>query len=423
MLHAFSAVSPYLKFNPKRVTIDNTIFKLHYRWTFIILIVATILVCSRQYFGEHIKCISDTVPVHVINTYCFFTSTFTVVRHLNNTALSNGAIFQPGIGPYEIYEEPIKRHAYYQWVPFLLFGQALCFYIPHFLWKTWEGGRIKALVYGLKMVSLSKYLKERSLKYGQLSMPCLEETECRIKDIRRSMIERMRLNNSWGAHMVFAELLNLLNLMLQIYWTNLFLGGAFYSLGAKVYAERWTEQMDALDIVFPKVTKCHFHKYGSSGSLQMHDTLCVMALNIINEKIYTILWFWYAFLFLFTLLGLVWRASTFLFYKNIKFTRISFYWAKPGKIDDHELTAVIKKCNFSNWTYLFFLRSNLSEFVFNKVIYHLSSEFPSEQRENVINAAKLSPKDDDLGPSRLQTLRIDEIGSPLLEEKGTNKLE
>lgn len=53
--------------------------------------------------------------------------------------MSAGAIFQPGIGPYETQEEPIKRHAYYQWVPFVLFGQALCFYIPHFLWKSWEG--------------------------------------------------------------------------------------------------------------------------------------------------------------------------------------------------------------------------------------------------------------------------------------------
>ena len=25
------------------------------------------------------------------------------------------------------------------------------------------------------------------------------------------------------------------------------------------------------DIVFPKVTKCHFHKYGASGSIQKHD--------------------------------------------------------------------------------------------------------------------------------------------------------
>lgn len=79
MLNTFSSVTPFLKFNPKRVIIDNIVFKLHYRWTFIILIVATILVTSRQYIGEHIKCISDTIPAHVINTYCFFTPTFTLV--------------------------------------------------------------------------------------------------------------------------------------------------------------------------------------------------------------------------------------------------------------------------------------------------------------------------------------------------------
>lgn len=82
MLNTFSSVTPFLKFNPKRVIIDNIVFKLHYRWTFIILIVATILVTSRQYIGEHIKCISDTIPAHVINTYCFFTPTFTLVSVL-----------------------------------------------------------------------------------------------------------------------------------------------------------------------------------------------------------------------------------------------------------------------------------------------------------------------------------------------------
>lgn len=44
--------------------------------------------------------------------------------------------------------------------------------------------------------------------------------------------------------------------------------------------------------VFPRMTKCTFHKYGASGSLQKHDALCVLALNILNEKIYIFLWFW-----------------------------------------------------------------------------------------------------------------------------------
>jgi len=45
--------------------------------------------------------------------------------------------------------------------------------------------------------------------------------------------------------------------------------------------------------VFPKVTKCTFHAYGPSGTVERHDGLCVLALNIINEKIYVFLWLWY----------------------------------------------------------------------------------------------------------------------------------
>ena len=35
----------------------------------------------------------------------------------------------------------------------------------------------------------------------------------------------------------------------------------------------------------PQVAKCTFQKFGPSGSLQKHDALCVLPLNIINEKV------------------------------------------------------------------------------------------------------------------------------------------
>lgn len=47
-----------------------------------------------------------------------------------------------------------------------------------------------------------------------------------------------------------------------------------------------------MDRVFPKVAKCTFHMSGASGSLETHDGLCVLPLNIFNEKIYIFLWFW-----------------------------------------------------------------------------------------------------------------------------------
>ena len=41
-----------------------------------------------------------------------------------------------------------------------------------------------------------------------------------------------------------------------------------------------------------RLTKCTFHKYGHSGTIEKHDALCLLALNIISEKIYVFLWFW-----------------------------------------------------------------------------------------------------------------------------------
>ncbi|XP_053947560.1 innexin inx7 [Anastrepha ludens] len=426
MLNVFSSVAPYLKFNPKYVIVDNFVFKLHYRWSFVILLVATILVCSRQYFGDHIKCISGTIPEHVINTYCFFTPTFTLVRHLNNSALDKGIIFQPGIGPEESENEEVKRHAYYQWVPFVLFGQAILFYIPHCLWKSFEGGRIKALVFGLRMVGLTQYVRNQSMQIGKLNIPSMEEAESRVKNIRRAMIDRMRINQSWGAQLALMEMLNFFNILLQIYLTNRFLGGAFYSLGFQVLQERWTNRMDALDVVFPKVTKCHFRKFGPSGSLQMHDTLCVMALNIVNEKIYSILWFWYMFVLAMTILGLIWRVCTFLFYKNVRFTKFTFsYFAKPGRIDYQELAAVVEKCNFSNWMFLFFLRSNLSEFLFKRVIFHLASELPNPEKDNSINAfLDREHSAATAGPSgTAPPIGLDDVDTPLLANKASDKMD
>lgn len=120
--------------------------------------------------------------------------------------------------------------------------------------------------------------------------------------------------------LIFCETLNLVNLALQFYltdkwvtvslkflsiilldeyivWRFRFLGNQFRDLGTKVYWDKKGDEFNPLDVVFPKVTKCTFHKYGPSGSIQYHDIMCIMALNIVNEKIYLVLWFWYIFLF------------------------------------------------------------------------------------------------------------------------------
>ena len=76
---------------------------------------------------------------------------------------------------------------------------------------------------------------------------------------------------------------------------DVFFGGQFsrYGLEALALTERPLEdRVDPMNRVFPKVTKCTFHKYGPSGTVENKDGLCVLAMNIVNEKIYVFLWFW-----------------------------------------------------------------------------------------------------------------------------------
>ena len=49
---------------------------------------------------------------------------------------------------------------------------------------------------------------------------------------------------------------------------------------------------DPMIYVFPRMTKCTFHKFGTSGNIEKHDALCILPLNIVNEKIYIFIWFW-----------------------------------------------------------------------------------------------------------------------------------
>lgn len=370
MLKAFEEFAKNIKFKPKLVDIDNFGFRLHYRITFWILMVSTILVTSRQYIGEHIRCIVDaSIPTNVVETYCFFTSTYTVVRH--TVAESLDGVPHPGVGPVTD-DEPIIRHAYYQWVPFVLFGQALAFYAPHFIWRNLEGGRIKALVQTLQYTALAS--ADHSVEINaNVTIPSKNERQERIVALQNAFLQRLHINRPWAWWLVACELLNGLNLIAQFLLTDAFLGGRFFGLGPDVSAARDVDLFDPLDIVFPKVTKCNFHKYGPSGSIQKHDAMCVMALNIINEKIYIFLWYWFVLLAIVTVLSLTWRVATiFLHSRSDVFNRYAFWFGCSQAIDVFDMMTVTRRCYFSDWLFLRYMAKNMDGFVFKDLFHGLA---------------------------------------------------
>ena len=47
------------------------------------------------------------------------------------------------------------------------------------------------------------------------------------------------------------------------------------------------------ELVFPRAAKCTFESYGPSGTIQSFDALCLLPLNILNQKLFIIVWIWY----------------------------------------------------------------------------------------------------------------------------------
>lgn len=365
MLTTFENIKKNFRLKPKNYSIDNIVFKLHYRFTTLVMLVAMTLVTSQQYIGEHIRCISEkkTVPENVMNTFCFFTSTFTVVKHYDEGVIARHEVAHPGVGPFGRDDDsPIIRHAYYQWVPFVLFGQAIVFYLTHLIWKHKENHTLQKLVEGFEYAA---FATEKELTIGKAKTPTRKAIEDNIGKLSIVFLQRIDLHKRWCFWLISCEIFNVLNVVLQFYFTDLFLQKQFMNLGKDVVQQGYDSATDVLDVVFPKVTKCTFHKYGPSGDIQNIDSMCVMALNIINEKIYVFLWFWFIILFCLSSLAVLWRLLSFLLHsRSNPFNRFVFGMHSPGLIQPWKVATVTRTSNYADWMFLNYLGGNMDKRVF-----------------------------------------------------------
>lgn len=91
---------------------------------------------------------------------------------------------------------------------------------------------------------------------------------------------------------------------------DLFFDGEFLTFGLEVLRlseEDEYNRVDPMIRIFPRMTKCLFHKVGPSMTVEKHDALCILPLNVVNEKIYIFLWFWFVMLAFLSSLTLVYR--------------------------------------------------------------------------------------------------------------------
>lgn len=110
-------------------------------------------------------------------------------------------------------------------------------------------------------------------------------------------------------------MLYLINVFGNIVFIDIFLGYEFTKYGINVLKfvnDDPETRTDPMVRVFPRVTKCTFNTYGPSGTIQTHDAMCVLPINIVNEKIYVFLWFWLLLLCVLTIMDMLYQIFTML---------------------------------------------------------------------------------------------------------------
>ncbi|GFT46211.1 innexin shaking-B [Nephila pilipes] len=344
-------------------SIDYETLKLHYAFTVGVLLIFFIIVSIEQNVGDPILCeVAGGGSIVSINAYCWIHSTFVIPKAFNKEV--NIEAPHPGIdstrNPREYYF--LK---YYQWIYIMLLFQALLFYIPRWLWRTWEGGKMKILTKDL----------------GSLQLP-EPELNKKIAALSKYLVKTWATHNAYAAQYFFCELLALIIVLGQFYMLEVFFDGRFINFGAKIIeyftsdeyyrqiAERQNIMKNPMIMLFPRVTKCIFRKYGESSTIENKDVLCVMPLNVINEKIFVFQWFWFSVLAILTALSLL--MDLFLIMSG--WIRVQALRSRFKLVDKKDLQLIVKKGSYGDWFIIDLIGRNIDEIIFKDLVTDVSKK-------------------------------------------------
>ena len=264
------------------VDIDNWTYKCYSRVSVGIFWVAAACSVASSYTGSAIEC-KGGVDSYDKN-YCWLHGT----KHLTADEISKD--INNGQSCIALDDNPDDKVTnYYIWVSLVLFLSGAVFALPNELWKHIEGGMME--------------------QFGEDRKKFLEKPE------KGAEIFRKITNNETKRYFftfVMFEMLNYIVGILVFALTDNFLSGKFSSYGldtisylngngkiVEVTGKDGTVSgtVNPMCNLFPTIVNCEFSYYGVNSGADTRSAICLMGQNIMNQKIYLVLWIWFVILF------------------------------------------------------------------------------------------------------------------------------
>lgn len=277
---------------------DDFADRLSHRYSASLLIIFTILVGTSQFVGKPINCWTPAQFKGPMETYansiCWIASKYYVPMNEN---LPNPD------------QEREVRINYYQWVPFILCLMAFCFYVPFAVWHLLakpsglDAKSVMRIINSMdysscdsrdKTIRNTVKLIDRAVDYHR------DYSDSSLLGQMRRRISRCLLPGNQSGHYisslyVFVKMLYVANACGQFLLLNVFMGAGFYLYGFEVVRDLFKGRDFWESPRFPRVTMCDFtiRKLGENN--HRNTIQCVLPINLFNEKIFIIIYFWLIF--------------------------------------------------------------------------------------------------------------------------------
>ena len=197
---------------------------------------------------------------------------------------------------------------YYQWAPIILLAKALTFYVPFALWKgmAYNHGvslrhlmkrvtRLTQISSGhpdrqtimIEIIDQMKTLIRRTPDYPSHAFRSLDRIGCGLTTVLGLPRSRLYLT------FLLIKLLYTVNIVIQFYILVSFLGDDYLTHGLDIISHLWNKNEWWASPRFPLQTLCSV-RAAQQGSLRHYVCHCVLPINLFNEKICSVWWFYLA---------------------------------------------------------------------------------------------------------------------------------
>jgi len=290
------------------MNIDNHLFKLHYQASTLVIVIGFIVISEKNYLDlpqKSILCHSDKTLSEYAKSYCWIHGTSYVRQALQGTA-TGCFVDQTKIKS----EEDAPVTAYYLWLPYLL---TICFILARLPRSAWKRFFENRLIHHILKGKSENVQVQRGNQGNQ------GNTAKKAAEIAENFLDFRPKYAKYHFWFGFCEFCNILCVCLSMFFCNWLLNYQFALYGLKVLEYLGTIKRvnqlgqyvthDPMCELFPTEVACTLRYGATTGALDRSNFLCILGNNLFNQKYFFVLWLWWAFLLLFSALGVVYRAA------------------------------------------------------------------------------------------------------------------